>query len=314
MKIIIIESPYAGNIRKNVAYARMAMADSLARGEAPYASHLLYTQVGVLDDSDPVQRTRGMEAGWEFMKHAELVAIYRDLGISGGMRAGAERADLLGIPIEFRQIPNYARRLLFYMEPGGPVRSVDPETEQPKPGHNRVDDRPTVNIAGVSAKDIGKTIRQHTRVLDGVGSSTTSGDEVADAFNADRVDRALAAIVAAGPQDITFGEADALEDALAELPTARYQPLPPTYEESYSPLARLWHKITGNSGPKIECDGEAEFVMQENLRTAREFRETQWPGPISTEARREARGKANLIDYSDGELEAMAQARRGLEL
>ena len=50
MKLVIIESPYAGDIEKNVAYARDCVRDSLMRGEAPYASHLLYTQPNILDD------------------------------------------------------------------------------------------------------------------------------------------------------------------------------------------------------------------------------------------------------------------------
>ncbi len=48
MKLVILESPYAGHVDANVAYARMAMHDSLLRGEAPIASHLLYTQPDVL--------------------------------------------------------------------------------------------------------------------------------------------------------------------------------------------------------------------------------------------------------------------------
>ena len=41
MQRVIIESPYAGEIDKNTAYARRCMRDSLDRGEAPFASHLL---------------------------------------------------------------------------------------------------------------------------------------------------------------------------------------------------------------------------------------------------------------------------------
>lgn len=47
MKLVIVESPYAGDVKTNVAYARAAIRDCLMRGEAPYASHLLYTQEGV---------------------------------------------------------------------------------------------------------------------------------------------------------------------------------------------------------------------------------------------------------------------------
>ena len=46
MRQVIFESPYAGNVEENVAYARAAVRDSLLRGELPIASHLLYTQPG----------------------------------------------------------------------------------------------------------------------------------------------------------------------------------------------------------------------------------------------------------------------------
>jgi len=40
MKLVVIESPYAGDIEANVKYARECMSDCLKRGEAPIASHL----------------------------------------------------------------------------------------------------------------------------------------------------------------------------------------------------------------------------------------------------------------------------------
>jgi hypothetical protein len=61
---VILESPYAGDVEANMRYARAAMRDSLMRGEAPFASHLLYTQEGVLLDSVPEERTLGIEAGF----------------------------------------------------------------------------------------------------------------------------------------------------------------------------------------------------------------------------------------------------------
>ena len=40
MKLVILESPYAGDVEANVEYARACVRDSLSRGEAPIASHL----------------------------------------------------------------------------------------------------------------------------------------------------------------------------------------------------------------------------------------------------------------------------------
>ena len=104
MRLVVIESPYAGNVEDNERYARACMADSLARGEAPFASHLLYTQQGVLDDTSPAERDLGMRAGFAWGVGADAVAVYTDRGISAGMRAGIERAEAIGLPIEYRRL------------------------------------------------------------------------------------------------------------------------------------------------------------------------------------------------------------------
>lgn len=104
MRLVLIESPYAGDIEANIAYARAAMWDCLERGEAPYASHLLYTQVGVLDDSDPAQRKRGIEAGLLWGRFAQATVVYGDRGISAGMQHGIDRAIAEGRPVEYRSI------------------------------------------------------------------------------------------------------------------------------------------------------------------------------------------------------------------
>ena len=40
MKLVIMESPFAGAVQQNVHYARLCLRDCLLRGEAPIASHL----------------------------------------------------------------------------------------------------------------------------------------------------------------------------------------------------------------------------------------------------------------------------------
>jgi hypothetical protein len=63
MKKVLIESPYAGDVERNEKYARACMRDCFERGEAPFASHLLYTQPGVLDDTLHHERALGIDAG-----------------------------------------------------------------------------------------------------------------------------------------------------------------------------------------------------------------------------------------------------------
>jgi len=102
MKKVILETPYSGDVEANTKYARECMLDCLKRDEAPFASHLLYTQV--LDDTALDQRHWGMDAGFEWGKVAEAVVVYTDRGISRGMELGIKKAEENGLPIEYRKL------------------------------------------------------------------------------------------------------------------------------------------------------------------------------------------------------------------
>ena len=105
MKRVIVESPYAGDVERNIRYARAAMKDCLLRREAPYASHLLYTQEGVLDDKNPAERKLGMEAGFAWGAVADYVVVYTDLGITDGMKLGIEKREGERRSIKYRTLP-----------------------------------------------------------------------------------------------------------------------------------------------------------------------------------------------------------------
>lgn len=104
MKLVVIESPYAGDVEENLRYLREAMRDCLYRNEAPYASHALYTQPGVLDDNDQAERQLGMIAGFLWGKRATKVVVYADKGITPGMYEGIKQAKGRGQPIEVRYL------------------------------------------------------------------------------------------------------------------------------------------------------------------------------------------------------------------
>lgn len=109
MRLVILESPFKAadqlTLDRNIAYARAALRDCLFQGDAPVASHLLYTQPGVLDDNAKDQRALGIEAGLAWGRVAEATVVYTDFGISDGMRQGIERAQLEGRPIIYRKLP-----------------------------------------------------------------------------------------------------------------------------------------------------------------------------------------------------------------
>jgi hypothetical protein len=104
MKLVLIESPFAGDIERNVAYARVAVRDSVLRGEAPICSHLLFTQPGILKDDISSERTAGIAAGLEWRRACDYVAFYLDLGMSKGMAWALEIYHAEGIKVVERRI------------------------------------------------------------------------------------------------------------------------------------------------------------------------------------------------------------------
>ena len=110
---VTIESPWrttdASTRARYLSYARDAVADALARGEAPFASHLLYTQPGIAtegwtDDADPAIRARGLAAGLAWTAQADCIAVYVDLGITEGMLTAIATAQAAGIKVENRSL------------------------------------------------------------------------------------------------------------------------------------------------------------------------------------------------------------------
>jgi hypothetical protein len=98
--LVMVESPLAGNVTRNVAYARACLLDSLRRGECPFAMHLLYPQV--LDDTKPGERELGISSGLAWSSCADLVAVYTDLGVSKGMQRAIDAAGVRGLAVEMR--------------------------------------------------------------------------------------------------------------------------------------------------------------------------------------------------------------------
>lgn len=108
MPLVLVESPLsapdiAGAVR-NKKFARACMRDCLSRGEAPYASHLLYAQEGLLDDTVAAERALGIHAGLIWGSQASKTVVYEDLGLSSGMKKGIERAQKEGRAVEFRTL------------------------------------------------------------------------------------------------------------------------------------------------------------------------------------------------------------------
>ena len=109
--LVLVESPFAGDndweLAKNIRYARACLHDCLMRGEYPFASHLLYTQTGVLKDKVSEERKLGIKAGLAWGKCAQKTVVYTDLGVTKGMTLGIARAKKANRPVEFRTLSNW---------------------------------------------------------------------------------------------------------------------------------------------------------------------------------------------------------------
>lgn len=113
MPRVFLISPFAESIsyshaawlqRRNVLFAQSCAADCFRRGEAPFIPHLLYTQPGILDDSKPHEREKGMTAGRRFLAVCDRAVCYLDHGCSSGMHGDLEAALTYATPIEFRRL------------------------------------------------------------------------------------------------------------------------------------------------------------------------------------------------------------------
>lgn len=103
--LVILESPYAGDIARNLKYLKRAMIDCVLRDEVPFASHALFTTM--LDDTKQHERAMGIELGYALWPHAAKLVFYTDYGFSMGMQDAWEKATndpQLQATIEVRKI------------------------------------------------------------------------------------------------------------------------------------------------------------------------------------------------------------------
>ncbi|WP_101908607.1 DUF4406 domain-containing protein [Marasmitruncus massiliensis] len=99
-KLVYICSPYAGDIERNVEFAKTACRYAMRQNCTPVAVHLLYPQL--LDDSEPVQRQAGIRMGLRVLEAVDELWCCGDQ-ISAGMCAEIAAAKRLEIPV--KEIP-----------------------------------------------------------------------------------------------------------------------------------------------------------------------------------------------------------------
>lgn len=101
-KLVILESPYGGDVARNKLYLQYCIRDCLSRGESPYASHQMLTEA--LRDAIPEEREQGLKAGFAWHHQAQYSVVYQDFGISDGMHLGIANMVSLLKPIQYRTL------------------------------------------------------------------------------------------------------------------------------------------------------------------------------------------------------------------
>ena len=96
MKLIYVASPYAGDVERNVEYAKQACRTVMESGHAFFAPHLLYP--AVLNDAVPEERQAGIEMGLALLHRCDELWAFGSV-VSRGMQAEIAEAERLRIPV-----------------------------------------------------------------------------------------------------------------------------------------------------------------------------------------------------------------------
>ena len=102
MKLIYVASPYAGDVEKNVEYAKQACRTVMESGHAFFAPHLLYPSV--LDDLVPEERQAGIEMGLTMLYRCDELWTFGPT-VSSGMQVEIAEAERLRIPVRRMDVP-----------------------------------------------------------------------------------------------------------------------------------------------------------------------------------------------------------------
>ena len=96
MKLIYVASPYAGDVERNIRFAKQACRHVMEQGHAFFAPHLLYPKL--LDDTNPLERQAGLDMGLAIIPRCDELWCYGSR-VSLGMHFEIEEAIRLGIPV-----------------------------------------------------------------------------------------------------------------------------------------------------------------------------------------------------------------------
>lgn len=97
MKVIYIASPYAGDVKNNIEFAKHACQYVITTGNAFFCPHLLYSQI--LNDNNEEDRKLGLDMGKRLLLKCDELWAFGNR-ISQGMFEEIEFARQNDIPVK----------------------------------------------------------------------------------------------------------------------------------------------------------------------------------------------------------------------
>jgi hypothetical protein len=109
---VLLVSPFGGTSEektRHLQYARRCARHCMDLGEAPFGSHLIYTQL--LNDDFVPHRKKGTSAGLAWASLAPRAVVYTDLGITKGMQDEIRHMESQNKPVCKRTLPTGYKKL-----------------------------------------------------------------------------------------------------------------------------------------------------------------------------------------------------------
>lgn len=95
-KVVYVCSPYAGDTKRNIEYAKKLTRWAIVFGYVPITPHLYLPQV--LEEDDERERAVGLQLGLDLLRRCDGIMVGSKFGITIGMKAEIELAEKLGLP------------------------------------------------------------------------------------------------------------------------------------------------------------------------------------------------------------------------
>lgn len=107
-RLVVLELPHESKtkeeLEEHIEYAEACIDDCFERRESPFNYHLFYPPEIILRNNESKERKLGIEADLAWIKLADAMVVYTDLGVTEGMKRSIKKAEESDKTIEYRQL------------------------------------------------------------------------------------------------------------------------------------------------------------------------------------------------------------------